>query len=387
MSAQKRRNILVGFGAVAIVLAVAVAYFAPNFTGRDADARGAIGAVQKHRAPQITEGDVVLGDEQTKQEQQILYADFLADAAALQNISAELASDSLSLDVRAESAGRQLAMRQAELQTRYRLVAVAFLEALQRLGAEDQLGRAAFQDLAVRVQQQLAAREMQALSSRFTEVVGQLAIGPCCGKTLKALNVQEFESALASAEQLDTVANVSRLQSAFDADALGSRIRANAAYLDALATEVMTLDAVSRGLLAKSFDDAALGRFSTDLMKEADQLETRARLNIELSLANDIAALEAVSRIEHQLNIASESLDASSRRSLSIFAVDLENRAAEMRARSSAAVRAQLAAIDQHVASREQLGRRSAYLASAMGESTLAVFARDLATRSNALNR
>ncbi len=71
MSAEKRRNALVVFGGVAVVLAVALIFIAPNFPYRSEDASGAIGAVEKHRAPQIKPSDVVLGDEQTKKQQQI----------------------------------------------------------------------------------------------------------------------------------------------------------------------------------------------------------------------------------------------------------------------------------------------------------------------------
>src|ERR1700719_3821521 len=85
MSSNPNRNkVLLGFSAVVAVLIVAILLWPANF--RKEDASGAIGAVQKHRAPQITQQDVILGGESVKHEQQVLYKDFLADAAKLRSI-------------------------------------------------------------------------------------------------------------------------------------------------------------------------------------------------------------------------------------------------------------------------------------------------------------
>src|SRR5512140_753691 len=89
MSAEKRRNMLYIFAGVVVALLAVIAFVSPRF--RSEDASGAIGAVQKHRAPQIKQADVVLGDEQFRNEQKTLYGDIMTDAAALQNASADLA--------------------------------------------------------------------------------------------------------------------------------------------------------------------------------------------------------------------------------------------------------------------------------------------------------
>jgi len=81
MSSENRKKVLLGFGALVVILVAAIALWPPNF--RKEDASGAIGEVQKHRAPQITQKDVVLGNESVKRQQQVLYADFLADATKL----------------------------------------------------------------------------------------------------------------------------------------------------------------------------------------------------------------------------------------------------------------------------------------------------------------
>src|SRR5207248_11678306 len=90
MSTENRNKVLLGFGGLVVVLVVAIALWPPNF--RKEDASGAVGAVQKHHAPQITQKDVILGGEKTKHQQKVLYADFLADASKLQSVSTELRS-------------------------------------------------------------------------------------------------------------------------------------------------------------------------------------------------------------------------------------------------------------------------------------------------------
>ncbi len=84
MSSENRKKVLLGFGALAVILIVAIALWPPNF--RKEDASGAIGEVQKHRAPQITQKDVVLGNESVRHRQKIRYQDFLADASKLKAI-------------------------------------------------------------------------------------------------------------------------------------------------------------------------------------------------------------------------------------------------------------------------------------------------------------
>ena len=73
MSTENRNKVLLGFGGLVVVLVVAIALWPPNF--RKEDASGAVGAVQKHHAPQITQKDVILGGEKTKHQQKVLYAD------------------------------------------------------------------------------------------------------------------------------------------------------------------------------------------------------------------------------------------------------------------------------------------------------------------------
>src|SRR5688572_4766475 len=98
MSADRRKQMLIGFAGLAAVLVGTFIFVSPSY--RPEDASGAIGAVQKHRETQIAQQDVVLGNEQVKEEQQIAYADVLEGSAALQNISADLAIGARSNDAR-----------------------------------------------------------------------------------------------------------------------------------------------------------------------------------------------------------------------------------------------------------------------------------------------
>ena len=83
-SNPNRNKFLLGFTAVVAVLIVAFFMWPANVQKEDAS--GSIGAVQKHHAPQITQQDVILGNEAVKRQQQVLYKDFLADAGKLRAI-------------------------------------------------------------------------------------------------------------------------------------------------------------------------------------------------------------------------------------------------------------------------------------------------------------
>src|SRR5512146_2456789 len=138
MSADKRRNMLYGFAGVVIVLLAVIAYVSPRF--RSEEASGAIGAVQKHRAPQIKQTDVVLGDESLKKEQKILYADFLTDAAALQSISADVAVAARSNEARSrfEAIASLVGTRVADLRQRYTLAARDYVSSLEAVARDVQ---------------------------------------------------------------------------------------------------------------------------------------------------------------------------------------------------------------------------------------------------------
>lgn len=388
MSAAKRQRMLLGFGGLAVVLVAVIALVSPNF--RSEDARGAIGAVQKHRAPQIAQSDVVLGDEQTKQEQQVLYGDFLKDAAALQNISADLAAESQSVEARAQLAAKSLDARHADLQARASLYAKHALDAMRNLAAKNQLAAADVESLSARASAQLEAADMEGLSASFAAMATQLE----ARDQLAAIESQLASFSLAAREQaaLESMPDAAALESAFSADNLGLRLRAFAGSLEAMAKQSRSLEAASQTLQAKSLDAKALGRMSADFLKQAENLEARAVANMEFNLASHAESVEALGRMEQSLETANRSLEArassldaraaqAARSSLASFNRNLEVRRADMEARSSFGLRSQLAAMSSHLEARSAVSARSS-LASAMPDTqNLAARARDLAAR------
>lgn len=394
MSAAKRQRMLLGFGAVAVVLIAAIAFVSPNF--RNEDARGAIGAVEKHRAPQIAQSDVVLGDEQTKQDHKAIYGDLLADAAALQNIAADIGSQSQSVEARAAVAARSLDARYADLRMRYQEYAMRALAAMEHLGAEEQLGKAAFAELAARFNDHLQAQEMEELGSRLAAMADQLGVASVDdfqARNLAAAAADLESFSWGAQETLNAAPEPSMLQNAFEADNLGLRLRVQAESLEAMAKAAMSLEMASRALQAKSLNAQSLANVSEDLLQQADQLEARAVANMEETLAAQEATVDALGRFGQTLNVAMQSLNArasdldaravqAARTRLAAFEADLGSRSAAMQARNAFAMREQLAAMNEHLANRS-LNQR-AHLASAMGGAeALASRVRALSARAN----
>ena len=384
MSAAKRQRMLIGFGAVAVVLVAVIAFVSPNF--RSEDARGAIGAVEKHRAPQIAKGDVVLGDETTKQDQQVIFGDYLADAAALQNIAADMASRSDSIEARAELAARSLDSRYDQLQARYQQYARLALEAMEQLGAEEQLGKAEFESLSNRFNADLQSRDMEELASRVASMAEQMAARNNLNAAAEQLASFSWGESVGSTPQMDVLAN------AFEADNLVARLEARAESLEAMAKEARTVEMAARALEAKSLDARGLGQISADLLQHAEQLEARAVESMELSLASRAESLDALGQIRQTIDSEMQSLESraanldaravqEARSSLNSFRNDLQSRLSDLQARSSVAMREQLAAVDSHLEARSAVGTR-ANLASAMGDAQgLAQRSQELAAR------
>lgn len=387
MSAAKRQKMLYGFGAVAVVLIAAIAFVSPNF--RSEDARGAIGAVEKHRAPQIAQNDVVLGDEQTRQDHQVIYGDFLADAAALQNIAADMASRAQSVEARAQVAARSLDARYADLQMRYQQYAKSALAAMEQLGVAEQLGNADVQDLSNRMNADLQSADMEALAVKFASMADQAAARSNLANVSAQLESFSWGESLASAAP-----DVAALENAFEADNLGLRLRSYAESLEAMAKEAKAVESASEALEAKSLDARALESVSADLLQHAESLEARAMENIESNLAARAATVDALGRMRQTVDAASQSLESkaanldaravqAARSSLASFRSDLASRYADLQARSSVAMRSQLAAVDSHLEARSAVASR-ANLASAMGDAEgLAQRARALAAKAN----
>jgi len=401
-SQKKKRNFLIGFGGAAVVLVAVLASWPPSFMNEDAT--GAIGAVQKHRTPQITSKDVVLVDESTRREEAVIYGDYFKDAAKLESISTDLAlamrnsadsveSRSAAASSSLESAKRDLQGHSADLQSRYLSSMENSLSAASQLLARNASSLSAKQiesakldieTLSARLQnrQQLASEEMASLNSRFADLADSLE-----AKSSGSRSVQALESDLASAlslgaasqqtldqaAQQDAAAKLENLsQQLGDAATLDARLQHRAAYLDAMALEQKSLmnaeaalEAFSRNGLASKADAATLESASLDLASLGSRLESRAVDNMQARLK---AQDELSARFKNMDNILeSAKKDLGSRKTVldSRFAsalasteLALESRNTELQARMAARAQSELGVIAAHLDSRSQLSAR-----------------------------
>jgi hypothetical protein len=373
MSAQKRRNTLLAFGGVAIVLAAAVFFLSPNVPYQSEDASGAIGAVRKHRAPQITKSDVVLGDEEFKQEQKVLYADFLSDAEALQNISADLMSDAQSVEARADLAARKIGVRVADIASRSQAAAKSFLG---RKAGGEQLEAAEIQDLAARADRFASADDIEQFAMRLRSAEQQLDAKKKLAEAEQALAAFSLDAR--NAQTLDASSKVDVVRNAVDAEAFAARLHADAEYFEAMAKEARRLQAVERELaVRRSLDARKLGRMSADLLAEAQQLEARAVRNMEDAMGAHAAWIDVLGRMSRYASAARMSLEArkdldarmvaEARSHLQSIDRELSARRESLEARQTLRAQQQLAAVSQHIESRSSIASRQ-NLASAMGE-------------------
>ncbi len=363
MSADKRKTILISFAGLVVILVAVIAVVSPKF--RSEDAMGAIGAVQKHRAPQISQADVILGDEQTRQQQQLLYGDFLADAAALQSMSANIATAA-----RAESTSR-LSARKQELQARYLAAARAQVVGMKALFAADKLEMAKLEaidsDIASAGTRVQSRDEIDSLNARLASEFASL------DARLNVRNLASIEADVAglgarveSQKNLDAArSTLAAAAQALDARSnAGSMIRARAMYLDATAKECSALqsaeEALSTGARAESI-----------LRDEAQALGQRALVNMRTNLDSETAAvdsfghmstsLDAVSRaVESRANTYNASSLASFRQESSAFARAVASRNNEAQARATADMRGQLNHISNYLGSVRNLDARAA---------------------------
>jgi len=289
MSSPNRTRLLLGFSAVVAVLIVAIVLWPANV--RKEDAAGAIGAVQKHRAPQITQQDVVLGNESVKHQQKVLYTDFLADAAKL----------------RAMAASRDVAAARVfsrEVQNRYfteARAALAEAEVASRTSASQAELQSEIQDLNSRLsnRSELSEADMQSLNSRLAHI-SELAQQESAMSRL-----QEADSEMANlASRLSSMNLENEAQAASktlaDVEALLSRSSANISLADEV--QYLGMMEMESRVLAES-DAAAL---SSRLSEAAEQLAARAQKNID-----EAAALQ--SEMAARLNSMDEALERASR--------------------------------------------------------------------------
>ena len=249
MSNPNRSKVLLGFGAIVAVAIVAVLFWPSNVAREDAS--GAIGAVQKHHAPQIAQQDVILGGESVKRQQQLLSTDFLADAAKLRSISSNR-------DVAAARLFEQ------ELAMRYMRAAREAADAASRLSGAKEV--ADFEAAASRLSSRLSSDEMQA----FNKQLGIIAI--LIGNDEQAMSrLSESAEALASInladEQLSS--KIANFESAMSRVDYNIQFSNDEQYLSMMEMESRVVG-----------NEELAQRASNEFELAAKQLEARATQNV-----------------------------------------------------------------------------------------------------------
>jgi len=393
MSMQDRRKAFLGFGALAAVLIVAVIITWPPPYFNKTEATGAIGAVQKHREPQITPQDVVLGDEATRREQQVVFAHYLNDAAKLHAVSAELAARSEARS-RAQAAARELASMNAEMQARFAQNVDFAVAAMEQLLARDANLRARlasdFADIGARAKgTQLASEDFQALSARLKNVADQLAAANCCGGRgqMDARNLASAEQMMAKAAaplQAKALSNEALVAAAADVDngvrALNARFAAaNYAdfveYLNDFAVQAKVMAnaeeqlAVAAQLQNEEQVAARLYDVSEALAAQAFSLESRAIRNLDEQLASDAALALRLRNIDEAMAASNRAVAnrasmlrndsmQSFNRAMQNFGEAMASRSREFQARAAANIESQMASFDSYLNARKQVHAR-----------------------------
>ena len=247
-----RNKVLLGFSAVVAVLIVAILLWPANV--RKEDASGAIGAVQKHRAPQIAQQDVVLGGESVKAQQKLLYTDFREDAGKLRALA-----NGENAAARQQFA-RDLQMR--AVRTANEAVAAAKIMNVQQAADLELLARKLNEEA------QLSDVELNQLALRLGALAEteQAAMARVASASQAFSQIQLNDEQLAAQRIKDVEAAVSNL----DRD---MELFAQSHYLGALAEEVALM---SRGGQAADFE--VLAR----------KLESNAKANEEMFVNEEV---------------------------------------------------------------------------------------------------
>ncbi len=372
MSAQNNRKFLVGFGALAVVLIVVVAIWRPQFPSDNAS--GAIGAVQKHHAPQINKADVVLGDEKTSRDQKILFGDSFADATRLQNVAIELGSISeaelvAGSSARLQAAKTELREMSAEMQSRYvsgMTAALASMEQMLVNQKSNQLGNlreeAAELAAAMRNQHQLSSAEMEQLAAKVASFNQEMQSHQVGSSSLAATG-RDLGTAVAEMQSNASLASSKLENVALELNAqtnLGSLSLANyAESLASMAAESKSLNEIEMQLASKAANIASMESAVKELAGASAKLESRGLENIEQQMASATEMASALHDMEMQLASAQQAGSKVGMTSqLGSVQQALESRAAEFKNRIAGNVSAELASFQSYLGARAEIAAR-----------------------------
>ena len=309
---SSKKNVLLVFGALAIVLVAVFVIWRPPAL-KNEDASGAIGAVEKHHETQITPQDVVLGDEATKQDQNVVFGDLFNDSAKLKSISDELGAMAAAKvdNAKVTAAANRLADSEAELQARYAQYAGRFVTAANRLAskAQDQKLAADLSDLGARVNAKMTYADMDQMNARLA------AITASCSRAQARIDAASRAVEAANAMQARSPEAASRLNDvadALEARAADSRLSSISSSMAAITMEARSIQtaqsrlasmAQSKNFAAKELNDVSLelGRTTIDLQSRA-LANLAARLNDEAELGAKLASIDA------QMNAKAQSI-------------------------------------------------------------------------------
>jgi hypothetical protein len=286
MSTENRNKVLLGFGALVAVVIVAIALWPANF--RKEDASGAIGAVQKHHAPQITQKDVILGDENVRHQQKVLYADFLDDAAKLRAMagSRNEAGVTAQLNALANGLRQRYASEAAAAITE---VELAVRQSAQRAEAESHIAAAR----SILAQKEMSERDMEQLRGKLGLLVVIASKGEANARIASAdREIAEVANSLAAAKLDDEY--MAAAKKLADAETLLARplyaisLADDAKYLDAIQREMKVASDAEQTFAVRLGDEQAANR----IVVAAEELEAKAAANIKASAEqmNEMAA-------------------------------------------------------------------------------------------------
>lgn len=373
-------KMLLGFAVVAVVIVGVVAVNSPPIASPDA--QGSIGAVQKYRDEQIKPADVVLGDEQGRRVEAALYGSLFEQAAQLQSFSAEIASFSRNLDnreqleafsgtlgSREEALAKSALLAASDLQSKEQLAAFqSDLQSMARgfdnrtnLGMKDlQSFEASLasmqQDLQAKVD--LQSRELMAAQSRL-DSFKQLGGRDATLESMKA-DLGSLADALAARDQLASKVIESRILES-RVEQLGARVLEQKSLLG-LRQE---LGAIEKNLGSRdNLGDraAALDSRSAEFLGLSTKLEARALDNMSARLESRNLEAKSLIGIRQMVESADSSLESrnlgSMKNDLQSFEKELGSREAELNQKFALGMQAELAAISDHLASRENLASK-----------------------------
>jgi len=306
MSTENRKKVLLGFGAFAVVLIAVLAIWRPP-AFRSEDASGSIGEVQKHHAPQITQKDVILGSETTRQEQQLRYGNLLDDAAKLRSLSAMITANNFA------AASRDLEAMKGAVANRYQADANAAVAAARALARSSDNRRmdADVEGLSAVLQSgHLSAAEMESFNGRLAAFASQAGVKAAAEQA--AAVKSEVNAAIAEMR-------VGQANAAAKMDSAFSELKAmNAVTLLDRLDALKAAEAESRGLAR---DSDVLGKMASRPLENqavarafdgtASELEMSAAKSMERQLGLIIVVCSAVRDIDANISAARNAAQAS----------------------------------------------------------------------------